>query len=301
MTTTDGKWWGGEPLWVANEINGFKSGTFFWPGSDSEIMGKRPTYYKKYDSNVPFEERVDTIFQWLELPDSDRPTFLTLYFEEPDSTGHDYGTYGPEILESLEEMDQLLGTIVDGLEKRKLSDVVDVILVSDHGMTEVSTSRVIVLEDYVDLNEITIIDTSPILSFFPKNESNLQAIIDALNTSPFITVYKKSEIPSQFHYSNNRRITELIGIAELGWSIALTHEQVEQHPNWFEGGSHGYNNSEPDMAAIFIASGRSFKKGYIKEDDNMEAIQVYNLITHILQIEGGPNNGTFDVVKDLLV
>jgi hypothetical protein len=42
---------------------------------------------------VKYEERVDTIIDWLSLGDQERPSFITLYFDQPDDAAH---TYGPD-------------------------------------------------------------------------------------------------------------------------------------------------------------------------------------------------------------
>ena len=47
---TDGTWYRGTPLWVLAEKQGMRTACFFWPGSEAEIDGMRPTYY------VPFNE-----------------------------------------------------------------------------------------------------------------------------------------------------------------------------------------------------------------------------------------------------
>jgi predicted AlkP superfamily pyrophosphatase or phosphodiesterase len=43
--STNGGWWGGTPLWVLAERQGMRAASFFWPGSDADIQGTRPTYY----------------------------------------------------------------------------------------------------------------------------------------------------------------------------------------------------------------------------------------------------------------
>ena len=70
------------------------SATYFWPGSDVNFPQEEqrsPNYFFKYNKSTGFRERVDTILQWMDLPQDQRPTFSTLYFEEPDSTGHKAG------------------------------------------------------------------------------------------------------------------------------------------------------------------------------------------------------------------
>lgn len=41
--------------------------------------------------NIPFARRVDGVIDWLQLPEADRPSWISLYFDEPDHTAHDQG------------------------------------------------------------------------------------------------------------------------------------------------------------------------------------------------------------------
>ncbi|MEE9168300.1 MAG: ectonucleotide pyrophosphatase/phosphodiesterase, partial [bacterium] len=64
----DGRWWGGEPFWVTVEKQGKIAATYFWPGSEAEISGYRPTHYVPYDGSVPNRDRVNHVLAWLDLP-----------------------------------------------------------------------------------------------------------------------------------------------------------------------------------------------------------------------------------------
>lgn len=63
--------------------------------------------------------------------------------------------------------------------------------------------------------------------------------------------------------------------------------------------SHGYNNTLPDMAGVFLARGPHFKKGVSVE--SLDNVNVYQVMCSILGIPPKPNNGTWSTVKDLLV
>ena len=45
----------------------------------------------------PFEGRVDGVLSWFDLPEKERPSLVTLYFDEPESTGDEYGTGSPQV------------------------------------------------------------------------------------------------------------------------------------------------------------------------------------------------------------
>ena len=52
----------------------------------AEIRGIRPSIYMKYNGSIPYEERVDTVVEWLADPDG--PRMINLYAaESPDKEG----------------------------------------------------------------------------------------------------------------------------------------------------------------------------------------------------------------------
>ena len=91
MATKDTKWWdAGHPLWVMVQRHGLRSGVYYWPGSESEIRGRRPNIFMPYNQSVPFRPRVDTVTDWLSDNSYDIDLAM-LYFHEPDYTGYMYG------------------------------------------------------------------------------------------------------------------------------------------------------------------------------------------------------------------
>lgn len=67
-----------------------RSACLFWPGSEAEIQGKRPSYYLHFDDKLDDEKRVDKVVAWLKLPPELRPHFITLYYANVDHAGHAY-------------------------------------------------------------------------------------------------------------------------------------------------------------------------------------------------------------------
>ena len=102
----DGSWYGGEPLWVAAEKAGLRSASFFWVGSEADVQGIRPTYYKIYDGGVPNSARVSQVLDWLVLPVGERPNLVTLYFSVVDTAGHRYGPNSEEVRQAIASVDK---------------------------------------------------------------------------------------------------------------------------------------------------------------------------------------------------
>ena len=293
----DGRWWGGEPIWVTTEKQGQISATLFWPGSEASIKDVRPTYWEKYDGKLAYNKRVQKVLDWLKLPIEKRPTFIALYFDEPDSDGHKYGPTSKEVKDAIRKVDTTLGQLVEALKQREILEKVNIIVTSDHGMTSINPDKVILLDDYIDLNSVEIIDWSPVITLRP-HDGEKEKIYNALvNAHPHLNVYYKENIPERFHFQNHRRITPIVAIADEGWSIS-NHSLLKSLETQFLRGNHGYDNQLSSMRGIFIAKGPAFKKGLIIE--LFENIHVYNLIAKILGLKPAPNDGNIDYVEILL-
>ena len=292
----DGRWWEGEPLWVTAEKQNQTSATYFWPGTEAEIQGVRPTYWGPYDGRVPGPERVDQVLAWLDLPQEERPTFVTLYFSTVDSRGHASAPVSDEVAAAVRTVDGHLARLVEGLKTRGLYDDVNIIVVSDHGMVETSPERVVLLDDYIALDDVHIVEYSPVLMLRPKAGRD-DAVYEGLREAPHLTVYRKEDLPDAFHYRAHHRIPPLLGIADEGWSIS-TRAFVRDNPNSFRGATHGYDHRLPSMQALFVARGPAFIEGVVVEP--FANVHLYSLMTHILGLEPAPNDGDLGAVQHLL-
>jgi predicted AlkP superfamily pyrophosphatase or phosphodiesterase len=292
----DERWYGGEPLWVTAEKQGQVSATLFWVGSEAAINGTRPAYWNEYDHGMPHADRVNQVLAWLDLPPDRRPTLICMYFPDTDDGGH-RGTSSPELITAIEKVDSTLGILFDGLILRGIMEEVNVIVVSDHGMVDTDSTRVIFLDEYVDLDQAGVLDWSPILGLWPPSELRDQIYGALRNAHPHLRVYKREEIPLRYHYSTHHRIPPIIGIADEGWSIS-SRAYYDRNPSSYNAGSHGYDNRLPSMRGIFIARGPAFRDGIgIPPFQN---IHIYALISEVLDLEPAPNDGQLDSLKMIL-
>lgn len=294
QTVKEGKWFEGEPIWATAKKNGLKSATYFWVGSEAEIGGHRPDYYKTFNSSVPYSERVQEVLNWLEMDATMRPRFISLYFSLIDSQGHRNGPSPAALKSSIESIDETLGTLIEGIAAQGKENQVNLIIVSDHGMAQLSRDRMIFLDDYISVDDVTVVNWSPNLDLIPLNGQE-ESIFQALNNAhPQLTVYKKEDLPASLHYKNHRRVTPIVGLAENGWSIT-THELFDRSPNSFKGGAHGYHPDNKDMHGIFIAKGPSFKSGFT--DDAFSNIHLYEMMCELLGIPPATNDGAISEVE----
>ncbi len=293
----DGRWYDGEPIWVTAAKQNQIAMTMFWPASEAEIMGLRPDEYYIYDGSIPNEDRVEQVLDWLDYPQKKRPTFLTVYFSDLDSWGHAYGPESTEMKSAIVEMDDRIGQLLEGLQKREMDDKVNIIITSDHGMVQLSRDQIIFLDDYISLDDATIVDWSPVTAIRP-DEGKADLIYDTLkDVHENFHVYKKEEMPEHLHYREHRRIPSIIGISDEGWSVT-THDQFDSQPNWYTGGGHGYDPAYKSMHGIFIAHGPAFKEGEMIEA--FQNLHLYELMCHVLGLIPAENDGKLDSVLIVL-
>eukprot|EP00118_Oscarella_pearsei_P015033 m.132671 g.132671 ORF g.132671 m.132671 type:complete len:337 (+) comp38084_c0_seq4:1015-2025(+) len=223
---------------------------------------------------------------------------MTLYLEEPDESGHFHGPGSKELNMVLNRIDITLARLLNGMEKRNMTNCVDMIIVSDHGMTEVSPTRVSYLDEKLPTKFLTVRRYGPFAQIENADGVNLSDVSELIfqNESQGLDmqVYLKQDLPRRFHYSNSDRISPLVAIASLGWLLAPSRESS---PYPYKG-THGYDNREEHMEALFVASGPSFKRGHVV--DGFPNIELYNLMAQLLGIEPAPNNGTFGSLREIL-
>jgi predicted AlkP superfamily pyrophosphatase or phosphodiesterase len=105
---------------VTAEKQGQRAASYFYPGTEADILGVRPTYFKEYNGPLPNELRVDTILSWLDLPADKRPMMLTPYFSLIDDAGREFSGDAIETRYEVQNIDRIIGELLDGLKRRKI-------------------------------------------------------------------------------------------------------------------------------------------------------------------------------------
>ena len=293
----DGRWWDGEPIWVTAEKQGIKTATMFWPGSEAEIGGVRPSHWRRFDIDLDHRDRVTQVLGWLDLPSDERPHFLTLYLEQPNDTSHDFGPEAPETFAAVREVDARIGDLVAGLEERDLSGQVNLLVVSDHGMAETGPQRVIILDDYVELEDGEVFEQGAMVQIFPGEEREA-AIVEALQGAhPNLQVYRRDEIPQRFHLEGNPRVPPVLGVPDVGWEV-FTRAHFAEHGETMVLGDHGQDPADPLMHGLFVAAGPAFAES--RAIGRIESVELYNLMAAVLEIEPAPNDGNPDALAGIL-
>jgi predicted AlkP superfamily pyrophosphatase or phosphodiesterase len=284
--------YGGEPMWVTAQKQGAVAASYFWVGSEAPVGGMYPTYWKKYNESDGYVSRIDTVIKWLSYPAEKRPELVTLYFDEPDATSHDFGPVSNETREIVERLDSLVGVLRNKLASLPYGDRINIIVLSDHGMAAVSPDRYVNLKSLVPDRMIASISGGNPVYLINPAEGKSDSILYLINRGKGLKAWRKSELPSKWHYGTNPRIPEIVVVADSSWSIGTRPSPSNNR------GAHGYDNYNPDLFSIFYAAGPAFKKNFsFRELNNVD---VYDLVCRIIDINSAPNDGNPKTIKKLL-
>ncbi|KAI8879406.1 Phosphodiest-domain-containing protein [Backusella circina FSU 941] len=301
------KWWGGEPIWITSTNQGKRSGVMMWPGSDVAIQSKRPDMYIPYTRNVTARDKMDMTLDWLDMPREERPQSISVYIPRVDQKGHGGGPDGKGMNTILVEMDDAIGHLMKGLEKRNLDSHVHLVIVSDHGMAGTDKSTLIFFDKIFSPESLSYMrerEAWPLLGIRANDDAPEDAIdkiyyelevYTETHPNPHFQFYKREDIPERYHYKSTERIAPIIMIPDVGYAIIETKDyDVASGKDFRPRGIHGYDNLAYEMRAIFMAKGPkvNYAPGtVVKPFFNTE---VYQFLTNLLDLEAAPNNATLN-------
>ncbi len=291
----DRRWWdAAEPVWVTAEKAGLKTATMFWPGSEADIHGVRPTTWLPFDSKLPGDVRVDTLLGWLDAPQ--RPAFLTLYLETVDHDGHDFGPDAPQTTAAVALVDAQIGRLRAGLAARGIA--ANIVIVSDHGMAAVAAERVIRIDQLAPVTSFRFITGGAVAGIapLPGQEAAVEAAL--LRRHDHMQCWRKADIPARLAYGRNPRVPAIVCMAAVGWMIfgAPPNEPVTNPMKL--GGVHGYDPAAPEMSATFIAAGPAFRAGAVLPV--FDNVDVYPLLMRLLGLPAQPSDGKIRPLRQAL-
>jgi alkaline phosphatase D len=290
---TDGSWYSGTPLWSLAESQGMRSACFFWPGSEAQIAGFRPTYYLKFDDKIDDNARIQQVLAWLRLPAVDRPHFITLYYAEPDHEGHEFGPDAPETRAAVVKVDGLMGKLKAGLDATGLP--IDLVVVSDHGMAKVQGGW-ITLDQFADL---TGFDTVGTLLYGKTEEDRARVYNQLKKASSQFVVYRRANVPAALNYSQNPREGDPVVIATGPYAIRAHVPPAGKPDQPPIPGMHGYDPGKlPEMKASFFAAGPDIVEG--KTVAPFENVNLYPWLAHLLGLTPPKTDGSLNVLAGTL-
>lgn len=292
----DSTWYGGTPIWVLAEQQQMLSAAFYWVGSEAAVQGVRPTYYYKYNEQIPIDQRIAIVKNWLTLPEEVRPHLIAFYMPEVDHEAHTYGPDAPQTREAVHFVDEAIARLVRMTDSLQLP--VNYIFVSDHGMTNIDTVNFVPLPPAAaDTSQFFIPPSDVLLHLYAKDKKYIKPAYKAMKReAKEYDVYLPSRTPRRWHFSAKDDRFKRTGDIYLvpKWPKIFNLRKRKPNP-----GQHGFDNALPDMQASFYAWGPAFKQGLTIEP--FENVNVYPLVASILGLTiAEKTDGRPGVLKPIL-
>lgn len=306
----DAAWWGGEPIWVTAEKQGVKAATNTWLGTEAPIGGIQPTYWnpytKSHDPKV-YAARVMQLLEWIDRPEGEGARFGALYFSAVDDAAHQNHVNSPAELSTIEMLDDQVGLLVKELKARGLYDRTNIIIVSDHGMSDLSPDRIINLDQIMDVTPFITPDWNrdygsaylAFMNLYGDQAAIEEAYLKFKDAHPHLTVLRRGAFPENYHFDHPDREPDLMLLADPGWVVYATEDKTAPPAILpFLKATHGFDNQHPEMRATFIATGPSFENGLsVQPFDNIE---VYGIIACALDIAPAKTDGNIKNVQHMM-
>jgi predicted AlkP superfamily pyrophosphatase or phosphodiesterase len=278
----DGRWYGGVPIWVAAEKAGMVSAAYYFVGTEAAIGDVSPSHWYSFDESVPADARVDQVIDWLQLAAEERPHMITLYFEDVDTAGHDFGQGSVELAEAVAQVDASIGRLLDAIDELEIRDKVHVLVVSDHGQTGfVDPDKALILSEHIDLEGLEIVDGGTYASIYQKAPDKVRAaeIRDAINANwSHGSAYLRDEAPEEWRVSDNARFPDIFVAPDLHHAALSVSDKRDK----LKLGDHGWDPKHREMHGIFLANGPRLEAG--QQIGEISVVDIYPLMLELLQI-----------------
>jgi predicted AlkP superfamily pyrophosphatase or phosphodiesterase len=276
----NGDWYRGEPIWVAAERAGLVSAAYYFVGTEAAVGGVSPTHWRSFDASIPASARVAQVIEWLKLPDPERPHMVTLYFEDVDDAGHDYGQGSAELEKAARLVDTNIGRLLDAIDGMPIAGQVNVVVVSDHGQSWYADPEdTLILDELISLDGLEIVDGGAYASIFVPEPMRAIAIRDAINEHwRHGKAYLRDETPDHWRVTDDERFPDVFVMPDLHHGVLSSADRRHK----LKRGDHGWDPRHREMHGIFLATGPGVPAG--REIGTIEAVDIYPLLLDLLQI-----------------
>ena len=297
------KWYSGDPLWSVAVKQGKKFGVIAWIASDIDYKNfgrENATKVIAFDANHKLGDKLQTAYDW--MFGKDNLDGVMVYHNNPDKVGHIYGAASVAVKETLADIDKDLKKFFDLLEANHKRDSINVVIVSDHGMANITRPEVFISDFGLNMTSLsTFVDGGgSLLKIFPKNLTAEFELIKKLtvisNQTKSFTLYRRHDLPERWHYKNNVRISPLLMVFEEGYFIYNNRSSHEEGVV----ADHGFDNKLDSMRPVFAATGPAFKTRQIMKEPFPQH-NVFALFCHLLNVTPPPNNGSIAPFHPFLI
>ena len=287
--SADASWIEAEPVWSILERNNIKTATYFWVGSETDWNGTQISYSKApFDNGVLEKDKTRKILEWVDLDSDLRPRLIMSWWHGTDTISHKKGSLDLEVIQQLRKQDQELLNLINEITKRNIWDIVTLIIVSDHGISDVS--NYINLKEILNINSIDArLSIGPAVGhIFLDNHDELKRSESILKKVPELTVWERASLPSEYNMLHEQRTGDLIVTTDAPNMLVTWNSSNPPK------GMHGYDPVDNiEMEGIFFALGNNVSNLKIEK---VHQLDIAPTILNLLDVDI-PNYMSGDIIN----
>lgn len=204
--------------------------------------------------------------------------------------------------------DRTVGYIQQQLAAHNLTATTNIVYVSDHGMNSVASPQFINLSALLPPNSVQMYGGSPVVQIVPRTAALHEVVLARLRlgarrSAGRYAIYTSDELPKRWALRNAERVGPIVAVAAEGWAFEDMFETVAFYEREYNVtrspsrryGIHGYDNTDAEMRAMFVASGPDLWHGdgpVLDGFDNVELFGLFWLMLGYPVPKMPPTNGT---------
>ncbi len=305
-----------EPIWTTATRQGVRTLVLDWVNSHQQNGPYASAYYLDgYTRGISDRERIGRVLEtWKNDEHTDPLRLVLAYGESPDKEGHRFGPDSDRITQTVAALDAYVKEIYKTAlsiwkRTREPGDVFYFMLLSDHGMSPITHLVDLAEAAGLQAGDGTVRLTTGTVGhlFFdqiedPKRrQQQLESAYQKLKKHPFLNVYMRESLPSNWDYHHPYRTGDLV--VELhnhhAFRAGLSTVIREVDPDSHFLGTHGYDpDKDRDMHTVLYLQRYPEPLGGISLG-TVSLLQIHATIARLLGIEPARTARQDSVIRDL--
>ena len=206
----------------------------------------------------------------------------------------EHGADSRRLLDELLTLDARLQQMDRQLLDLHMRDQLNIVIVSDGGLTDTETAEVVHIDRYLPPEVGVTIAGNGACCYVYADAAHHDLVYGVIGNVPGAKTYRRHEIPERYRLAHPQRAPDVLLVAAPGSFIENTAPLAVAAAG-------GYDDTEgdaPDMRGVLLTRGPSFKEGVVVPP--VHAVDVYPLLTALLDVTSEVHSGSMLRTTDMV-
>ena len=293
LSSGAGGWTGTVPLWTSAVRQWRRTAVANLEGACTPLDGYEPTFClpptEDDDLETTLTEVLDRLLQ------QENPYGIGIVQSDAlRRAAQEHGATSDGLFDELRRLDRQLGNLDRQLLARQARDNVNIVIVSDGGLTDTAAVTPIPVDELLPEGApVTLTGEGASVLGYMATEDAQKAAAEAAN-HPGVRAYLRGALPARLRLAHPHREPDLLLAAEPGFYLENERPLAVQAA----GGYDDTAGAVPDMRGVLLARGPSFRAGATVQQVN--AVDVYPLLAALSHVTPEEHSGQISNVDGML-